>query len=425
MSVSISSPFSRLVLASTIAVLSACGGGGGSGNSGSSTPAQTGTLTDSAVAGVQYSTSGGSSGTTDAQGQFRYNAGETVTFKLGGLTLGTVTATGTITPIELATASGTIDPDKVTNLLVLLQSLDSDGNADNGITIPPAATTALTSTVAAALDLSQDPASFASSGNSNLTGLITAVNNAGGSAELKTVAEAQAHFQGEFFAKLSGTWQVAPSANEEIVFRFAANGSYIMGEYAPDDSESGGDGIERGSIAWDPASGRITASNITLDTNGDWGLSHPGEEQLYFAFEGDNTLVVTIKEPGAADDVVRLNRVEPNGIVGTWGLGDGTSFATQQFIFLGNGRYFMLDTDGDVNCGAAGLEVGSYSLVNNVLSFANSIADTNGCAGVHDTTDNSYGSFPATLNNTAGTLVLTEDEDSFTLYRAGVAGPTT
>lgn len=419
-------PFFRLVLAGAIAVLSACGGGGSS-NSASSTPAQTGTLTDSAVAGVQYSNSGGFTGTTDANGQFRYNAGETVTFKLGGLTLGTVTATGTITPIELATASGTTDPDKVSNLLVLLQSLDSDGNADNGITIPPAATTALTSTVAAALDLSQDPASFASSGNSNLTGLISAVNNAGGSAALVTVAEAQAHFQDEFFAKLNGTWQVAPSANEEIVFRFATNGSYIMGEYAPDDGESGGDGIERGSIAWDPASGRITASNITLDTNGDWGLSHPGEEQLYLAFEGDNTLVVTIKEPGAADEVVRLNRVQSasTGIVGTWGLDDGTSFATQQFVFLGNGKYFMLDPVGDVDCGEAGLEVGSYSLVNNVLSFANIVVDTNGCAGVHDATDNSYGSFPATLNNTAGALVLTEDEESFTLYREGVAGPNT
>lgn len=438
MSVSLSSQFSRLVLASAVAILSACGGGGGSGSSGTSTPAQTGTLTDSAVAGVQYTTSGGYSGTTDAQGHFKYNPGETVTFKLGSLTLGTVTATGTgatITPIELATASGTADADKVSNLLVLLQSLDSDGNADNGITISSAASNALTSTVAAALDLSQDPTSFASSGNSNLTGLISAVNAAGGTAELVTVEDAEEHFTEQFFTKLTGTWHIAPSASEEIVLRIKANGEYIMGEYGPGDDEAGGDGIERGSIAWDSSNGRITASNITLDTNGEWGLSHLEAEQLYFAFEGADTLVVTIKETGEPDEVIRFARVKPatNGIGGTWGVEDGNSFLASQFIFLSNGKYFMLDvngdTQGDSNCGPAGIEYGSYSEANGILSFSNIGYDTNGCAGVHDTENGEYASIPLdTLNNAEGVFPLPPEEDEggiyqTTLYRAGVAGP--
>lgn len=423
---------SALLLSSSIALLSACGGGdSSSADGGSTTPAQTGTLTDSAVAGVQYTSSGGFSGTTDALGHFKYNPGETVTFKLGSLTLGTITATGTaatITPIELATAAGVTNQNKVSNLLVLLQSLDSDGDASNGITIPAAVATALTSTVATALDLSQAPATFASGSNSSLTGLIVA---AGGSAALVTVEEAQAHFQEQFFAKLAGTWHIAPSASEDIVFRFDANGHYFMGEAAPADDD-GQSGIERGRIDWSPLTGIISAADISIDTNGEWGLSHPYDEVLSLAFDGD-ALVVTVKETGFPDEVLRFSRVQPasTGIVGTWGLYDGTSFATQQFVFLSNGKYFMLDPVGDDDyaepddpkCGDAGFEQGSYGLMNGVLSFSGIVYDSNGCAGVHDTDDNSYGSFPATVNNVDGTLTLTEGADTFMLYRAGVANP--
>lgn len=140
------------------ALLTGCGGGN---SSSSPTPGNlTGSLIDSPVAGVTYITSGGYAGTTDANGLFSYNAGETITFKIGSLALGTVAAAAVITPIEL----GNANPDPIlasniqNNLLVLLQSLDS-GASSSALTVTAAAAAEIT----AALNLTAAPAAFATS----------------------------------------------------------------------------------------------------------------------------------------------------------------------------------------------------------------------------------------------------------------------
>ena len=48
---------------------------------------QTGVLLDSAVAGIQYKTTT-QQGVTNAQGEFKYLAGESVVFSMGGIVLG-------------------------------------------------------------------------------------------------------------------------------------------------------------------------------------------------------------------------------------------------------------------------------------------------------------------------------------------------
>ncbi len=58
----------------------------------------TGVLMDSPVQGVAYSTSTNLSGTTDAAGQFTYHASDTMTFKLGALTLGSAPARASSRP---------------------------------------------------------------------------------------------------------------------------------------------------------------------------------------------------------------------------------------------------------------------------------------------------------------------------------------
>jgi hypothetical protein len=50
----------------------------------------TGILSDSAVKGVAYSSSSGITGNTGATGDFKYAAGDKVTFKIGTITLGSV-----------------------------------------------------------------------------------------------------------------------------------------------------------------------------------------------------------------------------------------------------------------------------------------------------------------------------------------------
>lgn len=47
-------------------------------------PAAKGVLTDSAIAGVPYTTTSGKSGITTATGEYDYSVGDTVTFNVGG-----------------------------------------------------------------------------------------------------------------------------------------------------------------------------------------------------------------------------------------------------------------------------------------------------------------------------------------------------
>ena len=115
----------------------------GCGSSDSSSSSNTGYFVDAPVAGCEYNTSSGISGVTGEYGKFKYNVGDEVTLKLGKLVLGT-SEPGTndiITPKSLITGdpADTIldinESEKLTLLLQTLQSLDSDGNASNGILI--------------------------------------------------------------------------------------------------------------------------------------------------------------------------------------------------------------------------------------------------------------------------------------------------
>lgn len=114
------------------AVLSGC-----SSDSGSS-PTQTGYLYDDLVAGIEYSTPT-QSGVTGSDGSFKFLAGEKVTFKLGNLTIGkAVEGAATLTLFDLATTSLNSDGSNSSEVVImaqLLQTLDSDGDPNNGITI--------------------------------------------------------------------------------------------------------------------------------------------------------------------------------------------------------------------------------------------------------------------------------------------------
>ncbi len=95
---------------------------------------KSGYLVDSPVENLGYRTAT-HSGRTDAQGKYLYEEGETVTFFICDLEFPPVPATGYITPFDMA---GTTDVTNSTviNIATFLQTLDQDGNADNGIFIP-------------------------------------------------------------------------------------------------------------------------------------------------------------------------------------------------------------------------------------------------------------------------------------------------
>jgi len=154
---------STALLASMVSALVACGGGGGGGDSSSSSTTgssssssaaasssssssagtiaagasdgtsslQTGVYLDSRVAGLRYVTAT-QSGYTDANGQYQFMPGETVQFYLYGTALNSTKASLVLTPADATDA----DLDYTVNLLRFLQTVDTDNDASNGITLP-------------------------------------------------------------------------------------------------------------------------------------------------------------------------------------------------------------------------------------------------------------------------------------------------
>lgn len=202
------------LIASSV-ILAACGGS-------SSQPA-TGVFVDAPVEGLTYTGSTGMSGTTDANGGFLYEPGTTVTFSLGGVTLGTVTGAAMVTPVDMVEGSAPDDPAAVA-IARVLQSVDADGNPNNGIVIDRSK---LAPGGAA-------PASWATATDAQLTALL------GGSATLKREDQARQHMTSQI-ATLSGLPRMtlvgrytsggtvaSPSLVAEIVSYHAASKSLFI-----------------------------------------------------------------------------------------------------------------------------------------------------------------------------------------------------
>jgi uncharacterized protein len=102
------------------------------------TGSRRGFFCDGPVQGLEYETQT-MSGVTNERGEFRYRGGETVTFSVGGLVLGSAPGSKHLTPAHLVIEVGgdvrKIKNGAVTNIARFLQSLDKDGNVENGITI--------------------------------------------------------------------------------------------------------------------------------------------------------------------------------------------------------------------------------------------------------------------------------------------------
>lgn len=167
--------------------------GCGSDSSSSSPTVQTGVFQDSAVRGLKFSTLT-QNGVTDENGKFKYIVGETVTFSLGNVVLGSTVAQAQVTPINLVAGAQDANNTAVTNMLRLLQTLDADGNANNGIDLSAHVDTNYTgSTVNFEVE----------------TFLTSILNAAGSSAPLVDAQQAREHFM----ATLSALNPIASSSS--------------------------------------------------------------------------------------------------------------------------------------------------------------------------------------------------------------------
>ena len=180
--------------------VSSCGGGGGGGGTTTPTTSQ-GKFIDAAVEGITY-TSGSLTGTTSADGTFSYQTGQSVTFSIGGITLGTVSGSSIITPVQLVSGAVNETNPTVVNIVQFLLSIDDDNNPANGIKITPAMVTA-------AAGLSN--IDFTLSGFDTDSGVISAISAIKSAATVGYIGVydqtlAQAHLNGSLFSVLSGTY---------------------------------------------------------------------------------------------------------------------------------------------------------------------------------------------------------------------------
>lgn len=124
---------SSIVAASLVAFMAGCGGGGGDDTStpppAGDTP-MTGVFIDSPVEGMRYTCLDTFyQGLTNAKGEFTCNSTATVEFYIDDLSIGQTKMTNIVTPYNLWPIEGAV------NLARLLQTLDSDSNTSNGISL--------------------------------------------------------------------------------------------------------------------------------------------------------------------------------------------------------------------------------------------------------------------------------------------------
>ena len=115
---------------------------------------------------------------------------------------------------------------------------------------------------------------------------------------------------------------------------------------------------------------------------------------------------------------------DPAGLVGAWALDTASDPRAQVFVFFADGQYVMADPQGDTEpslCGGPGIELGTYSYdkAAGLLRFLSVARDTNGCAGGHDTTDNSFGALGVVLSADGKTakVSFTGNSGGGTVYR--------
>jgi hypothetical protein len=141
--------------------LSACG----SSDDAPAKPQISGVFLDGAVEGLDYVAGTAAKASTGPKGEFTCTTGDTVSFSIGGIALGSAACAATITPLQLAGATDVGDL-KVVNRLLALQLLDEDSDPQNGIKIAADVKTALATRTA---DFTLAAAAFNTAMAANLT----------------------------------------------------------------------------------------------------------------------------------------------------------------------------------------------------------------------------------------------------------------
>jgi len=358
---------------------------------------QQGQLVDGPVSGVEYQTSSGIKAKTNAEGYFDYKAGDTIKFFIGGVQLGdSIPASPRITPLQLSTVQNVRQ-----NIIVFLQTLDTDSNHDNGIQISDADFAALANNT---INFNQTYDQFITDPvftelNKTPVALETALTNS----------------ENAFYKDIAGSWELSHTGQDAVVIHISPSGQYILGDV--DGTNLAGSGVESGTLDWNPVTGQINPL-IEIDTNGDLGLSNPNGG-VPFTLNYDRTNV-TLVESGVTNGENKLKRISTtaNNLQDNW-FND-----TNAITFFSDGYYMYIDSLANDECDTPtpGVEYGKYTTTNGTVIATQIIVDTTGCSGLVNGTT-LYPAFSYTI--ATGSLTLVSGDISYTFNKDFLATETT
>jgi hypothetical protein len=452
----------------SMAFLAGCGGDGAA--PAASTPATTsGQLTNSPIDGVSYTASpSGLTGTTMNGGMFNFRAGDTVTFNIAGLSIA-VPGGGRITPQvlaeELADGNATTQANILANLTTLFQTLDNDGDAENGtISIRSGATLGNTSALLANLD--DAPATFQGELNTAISSGEGLRDEGEPAPTVVTDVEAMLRF---YRNELQGNWRLVntvedgvtinSSDNYQVLLSFdvgnsnaAENGvvnSFVFSEFDLTDDFST---VGVGTVNFSADTGFTLTSlpmRRLLDPGPTNSSTDPDDALFGTTIElNGNQLVLNIEDAGSEITATfeRFNNVK-GSLVGSWfevfAEGDpgitpveapdsqgrttfGPDVASVFYYFLSNSRVMLAFTDltATGTDERNGVVVANYTLnsAGTSLTFSDILlddvsVDPEGNPAVEEGLTVAVGA--ATLNDTNRILTDSSDieQDTFNIYR--------
>ena len=171
------SPRLRAGLAASLPLilLSLTGCGGSSSSDPDPAPvSRTGTFGSTAVSGLHYQSGDAATRTTDKRGRFLYTGNQKVLFSIGDLSLGEAPGAENVTVLGISGGAASTNEPDVTNKLILLQTLDADGDLNNGIQLTEQIQDAVSAN-AGDLDFEQPTADFTAA----LQNVVTSLESAG------------------------------------------------------------------------------------------------------------------------------------------------------------------------------------------------------------------------------------------------------
>ncbi|MDX1796331.1 MAG: hypothetical protein R3219_06335 [Hydrogenovibrio sp.] len=366
-----------------IVSLTACNTGGTSGST------STGTFVDSAVAGVSYKTDT-HSGKTDANGQYHYEPGETVTFSIGGVTLPSVTAKSVVTPFDMASSSS--DTKTPLNIGLLLQSYDKDGDPSNGIEITDAVEKELENVTLGKAELSSyDTNTF----KSMFTGSLAP-------SSWKTDSEVEHHLENA--DGIVGSWILkSASASGLVYLRITTGGQYLL---LSDQTGTSNDVLQAGTYTVDRTNETITFTKVT----GTASTSLVSGTAYHYSDSDDlDELELTL-----SDGETKFKRLvslksqakTADALNGAWKFDKTGSITHDKLaVFNKDGSYEVFSLEGDSTTGAVIYEKGSYTITPGSTSTTGAFSFTadstnpldDGAKGFSGTSLNQYAVSGSTL----------------------------